>query len=116
MLIVFSKETGEVINNSGTNSLYPLGPENESEILEDVISRFGGQQTDYGVLRLHDLDQADIVSKTFTHEFTVQNGKIIFGAERIIEEPKPTQSETDLLVDYVIDVDYRVTMIELGLL
>lgn len=30
-----------------------------------------------------------------------------------VPEPQPT--ETELLMDYVIDVDYRVTMIELGL-
>ncbi|WP_313891111.1 hypothetical protein [Psychrobacillus sp.] len=32
-------------------------------------------------------------------------------------EPEVPQSpsETDMLMDYVIDVDYRVTMIELGL-
>ncbi|MFC0414502.1 hypothetical protein ACFFHH_03415 [Cytobacillus solani] len=30
-------------------------------------------------------------------------------------EPVPEQSENELLMSYVIDVDYRVTMIELGL-
>lgn len=29
-------------------------------------------------------------------------------------EPQPP-SETDIMMDYIVDVDYRVTMIELGL-
>lgn len=33
-----------------------------------------------------------------------------------VEEPEPQPpTETELLTDYIVDVDYRVTMIELGL-
>lgn len=32
------------------------------------------------------------------------------------QEPEPqTPTESEILTDYIIDVDYRVTMIELGL-
>ena len=50
-------------------------------------------------------------------------GTPLYGEENILEgnfllfgkpEPEPPK-ETDLIMDYVVDVDYRVTMIELGL-
>ncbi len=116
MLIIYNKTTGQVVSNQGTNSLFPLGVENIQNILNYVVDQYGGNSSDYDSARLHDIEDADIVSKTFTHEYTVQNDEIVFGVEKVFPEPEPQQpSETELLTDYIVDVDYRVTMIELGL-
>lgn len=116
MLIIYNKSTGVVVSNQGMNNLYPLGVPNIENILNHVVTQHGGAHSSYGIIRLHDIDDKTIAEKTITHEYTIQNGEIVFGAERPIPEPEPQPpSTTDLLTDYIIDVDYRVTMIELGL-
>ena len=50
-----------------------------------------------------------------TEEFTLTRTQK-WHDENPPQEPEPQPpSETELLTDYIIDVDYRVTMIELGL-
>ncbi|GGA30970.1 hypothetical protein [Psychrobacillus lasiicapitis] len=54
--------------------------------------------------------------RVFTHEYTIEKGEIKFGDLKPLPDPEPQPpTETELLTDYIVDVDYRVTMIELGL-
>ena len=53
--------------------------------------------------------------RIFTHNFSIKNGNIMIGEEKVVEIEPPPPSETELLTDYIVDVDYRVIMIELGL-
>ena len=98
MLFIYRKSDGIVLNTPYTNSVFPDGIPNHEEIIEEVISEFGGVESDYDVLRLHDVDGAETVNKTFTHEYTIQKGKIVFGAEKPIPEtvPQPPSLEEQL--------------------
>lgn len=116
MLIIYKKSNGEVVNNQGTNETFPLGVTNVQPILDNVIANNGGSYDDYGIIRLHDIEDKAIVEKTFTNLYSVEKGQLVFGGLIPVQEPEPQlPTETELLTDYIIDVDYRVTMIELGL-
>lgn len=116
MLIIYKLADGIIIDNQGINSNFPNGVEDVKPLIDFIISTQGGKSEDYGVFRLNDTEDYEIVARTFTHEYTIQNGEIVFGVEKPIPVPEPqSPTETELLTDYIIDVDYRVTMIELGL-
>ena len=116
MLIIYKKSNGEVVDNQGTNETFPLGVPNVQPILDNVIANKGGASSDYDIIRLHDIEDSQNVEKTSSHNYSIQDGRIVFGELKPIPEPEPQlPTEPELLTDYIIDVDYRVTMIELGL-
>lgn len=116
MLIVYNIQSGEIVENHGTNSAFPNGRQDEEQVKIETVSKFGGTAADYGLFRLHDTEENQLIQKVYTHHYTIQNGKIVFGDEKPIQEPEPQlPTETEVLNDYIVDVDYRVIMIELGL-
>jgi hypothetical protein len=77
---------------------WPVGVATDSaaidyEIKRSVIPSFGGIESDYSYIELPD----DEYAKTRLHEFTIQNGEIIFGEEKVIEEPPKELSEVEKL-------------------
>lgn len=112
MLIIMDERTKKVLNNLGTNSLYPDGnlpiKENENEIY----------------IRLHDDSVfAKKIMLAYEHDLVLNDANEVtnvvvdktleeFQAEQNILPPDPTESE--LLQEYVVEVDFRVAMIELG--
>ncbi|MFO1444066.1 hypothetical protein KDN24_12810 [Bacillus sp. Bva_UNVM-123] len=105
MIIIYNKAKLKIVSTVASNETI------EEVIEKDAIRNFGGKIDDYASIEL----TVEEVAKTSTHEFTIVNGQIVFGDEKVIEEPPKEPSEVELLNDYVVDVDYRVTMIELGL-
>lgn len=98
MLIIYRKSDGVVVDNQGTNSLYPLGIPEATILIDYIAKKNGGNIEDYEVLRLHDIDDIEIVNKTFTHEYSIQDGQIVFGEEIPIPEPEPQPpSEVEIL-------------------
>ena len=98
MLLIYRKSTGEVVSNQGKLDGSPLGLDDTSILVNYVVSQFGGNKDDYGLFRLHDIEDAETVNKTFTHEYTIQDGQVVFGAEIILPEPEPRPpSELELL-------------------
>lgn len=91
MLIIYKKTTGEIVENQGTNSMFPNGVEDVTNIVSTIIKRLGGTENEYEVLRLHDEYDKVIVEKTFTHEYSVLNNQIVFGGLRPVPEfvPQP---------------------------
>lgn len=75
------------------------------EINISVIPNFGGKEEDY--------DSLDVPFDYFRLEEV--NGEVV---ALELEPPAPESealSETDALLSYVVDVDYRLTMMELGM-
>lgn len=89
MLIIYNKSTGVVVSNQGFNNLHPLGVPNIENILNHVVTQYGGTHASYDVIRLHDINDKTIAEKTITHEYTIQNGEIVFGDLNLIPEPEP---------------------------
>lgn len=99
MIIVYRKDTKEIVNGCNTNSLFPDGGPARPH-LEIAVSEYGGNISDYGVFRLHDIEQADLVSKCFTHDYFLtlgNNGEpvgVSFSEkQQQIEVEPPTQEE-----------------------
>jgi hypothetical protein len=98
MHIIYNKADGLVKLTSATNSIFPNGLPDISLDMKNVIDLHGRTESDYDVLRLHDFEDAEVVAKTFTHEYTVQNGEIVFGELKSIPEPEPQPpTEIELL-------------------
>lgn len=89
VLIIYKVSSGEVVENQGILDSYPQGINDIDPVIENITMRFGGNMEDYSILRLNDIENADLVKKTFTHEYTVQNGEIVFGELKPISEPEP---------------------------
>lgn len=59
MLLIYRKLDNVVVEQTGTNSLHPLGPVDADLIcIENVLPVHGGVVSDYGYLRLHDLEDS----------------------------------------------------------
>lgn len=65
MLIIYRKNDGRVVGNSGTNSYLPEGPPFEAEV-QNVLAMYGGTPEDYGEFRLHDERDAATVQAIFS--------------------------------------------------
>lgn len=94
MLIVYNKQTGEGKDIQVSNS-EPNGALNVDKVIEDVVKSFGGKKDDYGVFRLHDVEEKEITEKVYTNEFTITNNKITFGSVKEIakQEIEPTPND-----------------------
>lgn len=87
-------------------------PLQDTEIFEKFIASGNYNANDYEVVEIKE----DEIPQAMQKEIIIQNGKITFGNDRNPVELIPvTPSEADALTDYIVDVDYRVTMIELGI-
>jgi hypothetical protein len=72
MLLIYRQATGEVIDNSGTNSMYPEG-------VPDDMAWGGRDRSGLALLRLHDGRDAALVKSALTHKTTVKNGQVVIG-------------------------------------
>ncbi|WP_144511620.1 hypothetical protein [Bacillus sp. FJAT-22090] len=97
MLIVYKVSSGEVVENMGTNSLFPNGIPDEKSVIQYAVQNFGGIASDYKVFRLHDVEDSEQVAKTFTHEYTIKNDRVVFGSLKPIPDPEP-QPPSDIEV------------------
>lgn len=91
MLIIYRQATGEIVQNMGTNSLFPEG-------VPDDMAWGSRDRTGLALLRLHDKQDAALVQSTFTHRVTVANGTLVIGDP--LPTPAPTDPETPA-ADYV---------------
>lgn len=109
-IIIYRKSDGKPFLQETISSFF----NNEKEIYdstlnyEHIVKNHGGIKEDYSEIWLED---ETIIQKTYTHKFTIVNGEVVFGDEIVIEEPEkePTQD------DYLLDLDYRLSTVELGL-
>lgn len=101
MLQIYRIATGEVVDGGSTNQLFPEGAPDPSPMIQNVIELYGGTKDDYGILRLHDVEDAEIVDKIFTHEYTIQDGQVIFGDRKpiLVPEPKPPSEIEKLRIE-----------------
>jgi len=112
MLIIYRKSDGQPFLQEAISSFFTKETYDSTHNYDHVVKNFGGIKGDYSEIWL---DDESIIQKTYTHEFTVQNGKIIFGAEKVVDDSPQEPSEIEMLNDYIIDVDYRLTLVGLGL-
>jgi hypothetical protein len=87
MLIIYKRATGEVVENTGTNSALPEGPLGDGAY-RNTDAR-GIARGGLALLRLHDERDRTTVEKTFTHAYHVEKGKVVFDGQRPAPEPPP---------------------------
>lgn len=83
-----------------------------TEVFDRFIETVGHKASEYEKLEI----TADEMPQAMQKEIIIVDGQITFGEDKnpvVLELVIP--SEADALTDYIVDVDYRVTMIELGL-
>ncbi|WP_313803241.1 hypothetical protein [Cytobacillus sp.] len=109
-IIIYRKSNGQPLLQETISSFFTVEKEKYDTTYnyERVVKNHGGTKEDYTEAWLED---DEIVKKTITHEFTVVNGEIIFGNEKVFEE-LPKEPSVD---DYLLDLDYRLSTVELGL-
>lgn len=88
MLIVYRTITGEVLDSTGTNSAWPLGP--PDELAYRNTDAAGIDQAGLALLRLHDLDDADLVALAMTRQVRVVAGTLVdVGPLAVAKQPLP---------------------------
>lgn len=107
-IIIYRKSDGQPFLQETISSYYKKGAYDPVHIYEHVTANHGGTKEDYFEILTED---ESIIQKTYTHKFTVVNGEIVFGDEIVIEEPEKEPT----LDDYLLDIDYRLSTVELGL-
>lgn len=70
MLIVYRQDTGEVVDNHGTNQNLPMGLVNEADVYVNVDLR-GIPRSEVRLLRLHDELDADLVAQVQSNRYRV---------------------------------------------
>lgn len=105
-LVIYRKSNGKVEMEV---LQYPL---HDTEVFERFIAIGGHKETEFGAIEI----TADEMPIATQKEIIIVDGQITFGEDRnpVVLEPL-IPSEADALTDYIVDVDFRVTMIELGL-
>lgn len=112
MLIIYNKVNGRIVENTGKNSAFPLGIEDASFILENVIANNGGVEEDYGLFRLHDIEDSENVEKTSSHNYSIQDGRIVFGELKPIPESEP-QPPTEIELIQQENAMLQMSMMEM---
>ena len=87
MLIVYAPKTGEVLDNTGTNSAWPEGPPDDLAFVN--TDKRGIDRTNLSLLRLHDKDDADLIAQVMTHAHIVTDGEVVIGEPHPAPEPPP---------------------------
>ncbi|TQR21787.1 hypothetical protein [Psychrobacillus vulpis] len=95
---IYHKDTLNIVGMLNAHTSY------EKELELNVFPNFGGNTNDY-----------DIIETEFDYITLEKVDEIVKAKEYVIPVEPQEPTETELLNDYIIDVDYRVTMIELGL-
>ncbi|WP_419392873.1 hypothetical protein [Cytobacillus praedii] len=90
--IIYRKSDGEPVLQEGLPSNFTIETYDTSYSLNRIVDHCGGVKGDYGLLWVKD---ENIINKTYTHEFTIQDGKIVFGVEKVVDDSpkKPTPEE-----------------------
>lgn len=83
------------------------GDSPKNEIIRNAIPNFGGTEKDYSYIEVSGEDY----EKFSKYEFSIVDGQIVFSAEKVIVEPLKEPS----LDDYLLDLDFRLSTVELGL-
>jgi len=87
MLLIYREATGEVVENTGTNSLLPEGPPG------DMAWANQRDRTGLALLRLHDVIDASLIQQMAVREYSVQGGRIVFGTMQAPSAPPPPPLE-----------------------
>ena len=112
MIIVICSTTKKVINNTGTNSMFPDGniPGIEFKSNEQAIkihdNSLLAQKISLAMPGYYELildESCEVIDVTVTKTITE------YQASLPPVTPEPTE------IDYLLDLDYRLSMIELGL-
>jgi len=81
MYLIYRKTTGEVVEKSGTNSMFPEGP-------PDAMAWGSRDRTGLVLVRFDDVRQADLVRQIQTHQVSFVDGKLTIGAP-VVSTPDP---------------------------
>jgi len=90
MLIVYDTKTGEVLDNSGTNSVWPEGPPDDLAFVNTDAR--GIDRSELALLRLHDDNDAELIAQAMSHQHLVSSkGELVIGAPYPTSDPEPAR-------------------------
>lgn len=97
-VIIYKKDSLLTVGTVASN-------ETVQQVIEkDVIPNFGGSVEEYDAIEV------------FYDNFHLKQINGVVVAEEVELEPQPKEpGEIELLNDHLVDVDYRLTLVELGL-
>ncbi|MFA9432897.1 MULTISPECIES: hypothetical protein [unclassified Egicoccus] len=104
MLIVYRIDTGEIVDNTGTNSRWPEGPPDDLAFVNTDAA--GIDRDGLALLRLHDRDDAELVQQALTHQIIVQDGQLVIGYPH--PEPDPVEPEPDPVMERLEALEVEV--------
>lgn len=87
MLIVFDTATGEILDNTGTSTMWPDGPPDEFAYVNTDARGVGRARL--GLLRLNDIGDAALVARVLAHECNVVDGRVVIGEPHPVPDPSP---------------------------
>lgn len=101
MLLIYDRETGTVLENSGTNSRHPEGPPDAA--VAAALDRRGIDPATVARMRLHDHDDAELVAQVLANRHHVDVDAdppaVIIDGPYPEPEPPPEQQATTTLHD-----------------
>lgn len=115
MLLVYELSSGDVLDNSGTNSMWPEGPPDDLALvnLPDV------DPATVGLLRLHDINDADLVQQILAqrHHVDPASGQVVLdGPYDTPPEPDPVPEDPDLALEERVRSATTVNQLKAALL
>lgn len=107
-LVIYRKSDSKPLLQEGISSFFTQETYDANENYNHVVRVYGGEKKDYDEVWIED---SEIIKKTLTYEYTIVNGEIVFGEEKVSEGPAREQTSDD----YLLNLDFRLSSIELGL-
>lgn len=95
MLLIYRTDTGDVVDDTGTNSAAPLGP--PDELAYRNTDARGVDRSLIALLRLHDVDDADAVQLALTRSVRVVDGQLVDDGP--LPDPVPVEPPPPSLAD-----------------
>lgn len=99
MIVIYRPSTGEIVDNTGTNSLWPYGFDDEELAWLNIPDRTGLR-----LLRLHDVDDASAVAAVLRGAARVMDREIVID-DAAPTEPTPTPPSTPSVEELIARIE-----------
>ncbi|KQL18076.1 hypothetical protein [Cytobacillus solani] len=118
MILIYDKNTRNVLMDGGTNSLFPLGVEDVSWLINEVISLTEKPENELGVYRIHDETDLDKIEqyRKFESKVIIDDTGEPIGLEFLNERPQlETEPKPPTLEEKIEALEQEKLILQLAL-